>query len=64
MTPLLKKYGSVIISIIGAAAIVAASWWSKGTEYNDTAWLYAFCFWILLYSAFEVYSSIQKNKDR
>jgi len=64
MTPLFKKFGSIIISIIGAIGIIATAWITKDTEYNDTAWLYAFCVWLILFSAFEAYSSLKKNKDK
>ncbi len=64
MTPIFRKHGSIIISLIGALGIIITAWWANGTEYNDTAWLYAFCIWLILYSAFEVYSNIRKNKDQ
>lgn len=64
MTPMIKKHGSIIISLVGAVGIVVTAWWSKGTQYNDTAWLYAFCVWLFFFSAFEAYTSMSKgNKD-
>ncbi len=56
MTPMFKAYGSIIISLIGALVIIATAWWSKGTAWNDTAWLYAFGFWLIAFTVFEVYS--------
>ena len=65
MIPLFKQHGAIIISIIGALGILAVSWWAKGTEYNDTAWFYAFCVWLFLFSAFGAYSAVGKrNSDK
>ena len=60
MKPIVKQFGTIIISVIAAFAILGAAWWSKGTE-HENAWLYVFCIWCVLFAAFEVYS---KKKDK
>lgn len=62
MSPLFRKYGSVIISVIGAIAIIVTALLTSGTEHNDTGWLYAFCVWLAAFFIFEAYS--KKSKDQ
>ncbi len=64
MTPLFRKHGSIIISIIGAIGIMVTALLTAGTEYNDTGWLYAFCVWLAAFFVFEAYSSKAKDKDK
>lgn len=64
MTPAFKKYGLISFALIGALAIIGTAWWSNGTDENNNAWLYVFCIWLILYSAFEVYSRKKKDKDQ
>jgi hypothetical protein len=61
MTSLLNKSGVIVFSIIGALLIIGAAWMTKGSESND-AWLYVFSIWMILFSAFEVRTSVQTSK--
>jgi hypothetical protein len=61
MTSLLNKYGVLIFSIVSALIIVASAWLIKGAEDNDT-WLYIFSIWMILFSAFEIHSSVKITK--
>lgn len=58
MTPGFKTHGQIIFALIGALAIVGSAWWTRGTENTDT-WLYVFSIWMILFSAFEIYSSVK-----
>ena len=61
MTPSLKAQGGLIVfSIIGALTIVGTAWLSKGSD-ADT-WLYVFSIWMILFSAFQVYSTVATHQ--
>ncbi len=61
MTPSLKaQRGIIVFSIIGALMIVGTAWFSKGPE-ADT-WLYVFSIWMILFSAFQVYSTVAAHQ--
>lgn len=61
MTPLGNKSGVIVFSIIGALLIVGLAWMTRGSESNDT-WLYVFSIWMILFSAFEVRTSVKTSK--
>lgn len=61
MTPVHNTYNPLVFSIIGAFVIVGAAWVTKGVADNDT-WLYVFSVWMILFSAFESYSTIKERK--
>lgn len=63
MTRMFKKYGQIILAIIGALAIIATALWLKDTKYENV-WLYVFCIWLILYSVLEVYLKKKKDKDQ
>ncbi len=63
MTPTSKSVGHIIIAVLGALAILGTAWRTKGTEWNDTGWFYAFCVWLFLHSVFEVYSRKKGKKQ-
>jgi hypothetical protein len=61
MTSLTNTSRIIVFSIIGALIIVGAAWLAKGSESND-AWLYVFSIWMILFSAFQVRTSVKSSK--
>ncbi len=55
MKPILKQYGTLIMSIVAAAAIILTALLTKGTEHQN-AWFYVFCIWCILFAVCEMYS--------
>lgn len=55
MTPLIKKHGAIIISLMTAVFIIASALIFKGTEYEN-AWLFILVVGSLATAAFELYS--------
>lgn len=63
MTRFLKDNWQVAFALTAAFAVIGAAWWLNGSERED-AWLYIFCVWLILYSAYEVYATWKKNHDK
>lgn len=61
MLPISNTYKTITFSLIGALLIVGTAWATKGSGNNDT-WLYIFSIWMILFSAFEIYSSVPVSK--
>ena len=55
MTQTAKRYGMILLSVIGAIAIVGTALLTKDTE-NEGAFFYVLAIWFVLFGAFEVYS--------
>jgi Zn-dependent protease with chaperone function len=45
----------ILLSIIAAVTILAATWFMNGSEYED-AWLYLTAFWIVIIPLYNAYS--------
>lgn len=59
MTQTFIKFGTVIFAVI-AIVFLAATYVVNGSE-KETAWLYIFCIWLVIYSAFIAFP---KKKDK
>lgn len=53
--PFLKQYGSVILVLIAAAAMIGSALVWKNTEYEN-AWLYILCVYLVVQGFWEVYA--------
>jgi hypothetical protein len=63
MTRKTKVFGSTILALGGAFAVLGTVWWANGPD--DNTWLYVFCAWLILYSGWEVYVAWKrKEKDQ
>lgn len=54
MKPFLRNYGSIILSVIGAIAIIVTALLAKGTAYEN-AWLYIVCVQVALLPLWDTY---------
>ena len=61
MTPIFKKNGTIIMSVIAAITMIATAYLAP--EYEN-AWLYVLVIWSFLFAAFEFYDNHKKNKDK
>ena len=59
MMTIIKKHWILTTFFIAAIVFLCVMWWANG---QDDTWLYIFCIGLIINSAWEVYSS--KNKDK
>jgi hypothetical protein len=59
MTQTAKRYGQILLSLIGAAAIIGTALLTRNTE-NENAFLYVLAVYLVLMAALEVYSMFRR----
>lgn len=62
MTQTAKRYGQILLSVIGAIAILGTAYLTKGTE-NENAFFYVLAIWLVLFGALEVFYSRNRRKN-
>lgn len=62
MTQTAKRNGMILLSVIGAIAIIGTALLTRGTE-NEGAFFYVLAIWFVLFGAFEVYSRKGGNNE-
>jgi hypothetical protein len=60
VTQTAKRYGLILLSVIGVIAIIGTALLTEGTE-NEGAFFYVLAIWFVLFGAFEVYSRNQRK---
>lgn len=55
MMPFFKQYGTVILAIIAAAAMIGSALIWKNTAYEN-AWLYILCVYLIVQGFWEAYA--------